>query len=74
VVQVNATDLDYGINAAIGYQLGVGGRDNFAIDYTTGVVSVAYHANLNIKSNGQDQYSMPVGTSTTYRLLYTCTL
>ena len=61
VVQVKATDMDFDNNAKIGYVLYSGGRDNFIIDYYTGLVQVAPRANLDIERFGQ-QYTMIVCT------------
>ena len=59
VVQLDASDLDFGDNSNVGYVLHSGGRDNFAIDYYTGLVQVAPHADLDIERFGR-QYTMTV--------------
>lgn len=41
ILQVNATDLDTGVNAEVRYRIQQGSFDDFAINNRTGVVSVA---------------------------------
>ena len=59
IVTVEASDNDAGNNAQIKYVLHRGGRDNFAIDPTSGVISVATNADLDIEKFG-DQYDITV--------------
>ena len=54
---VLATDKDVDENARIRYVLLRGGRDNFAIDADSGLLSVATNADLDIERYG-DQYDM----------------
>ena len=59
MVQLDASDMDFGNNAKVGYVLHSGGRDNFAIDYYTGLVHVAPLADLDIERFGR-LYTMTV--------------
>ena len=52
IVTVSAEDDDAGLNSQLGYVIHSGGRDNFKIDYTSGVISVANDADLDIDKFG----------------------
>lgn len=41
MANLNATDEDSGSNGEIKYRIRLGGRDNFEVDSTTGVMRVA---------------------------------
>jgi hypothetical protein len=76
VIQLNATDLDVGQNALINYIIQFGSKDNFVVDYNTGLITVAFNSDLNIERNGNlynmtlyavDNGSPPLtGTATVY--------
>lgn len=61
LLTLNATDLDAPNtnNSKIHYIISGGSRDNFVVDYTTGVIRIASHPNLTIDRFG-DQYNITV--------------
>ncbi len=59
ISRVNATDADSGLNGEIGYIIRRGSKDNFVINFDTGVVSVAPDADLTIEQFGT-RYEMTV--------------
>lgn len=59
LVLLNASDLDSDPTAAIGFVVGNGGKDNFAVDFNTGWFQLASQANLSIKTFGNN-YSVIV--------------
>lgn len=65
IVKINATDEDSitSNNSKIHFLIGGGSKDNFVIDYTTGLITLASQANLTIDRFG-NQYNITVRTST----------
>lgn len=61
ITQINATDEDSvtSNNSKIHFIIGGGSRDNFAIDYTSGIINLASQANLTIDRFG-NQYNITV--------------
>lgn len=61
LLTLNTTDFDAPNtnNSKIHYVISGGSRDNFVVDYTTGVIRIASHPNLTIDRFG-DQYNITV--------------
>lgn len=60
---ISASDLDAGQNGQVNYVVQSGAKDNFQVDFNSGVVRVADGADLDIERNG-DQYRMIVSNRT----------
>jgi len=68
ITQISATDDDSitSKNSKIHYIIGGGSKDNFVIDYRSGLITLASHADLSIDRFG-NQYNITVRTSSSHK-------
>ena len=69
VVTVAATDSDAGQNGVVNYVVQSGAKDNFQVDFDTGLITVATGADLDIERFG-DNYRMIVSQVLSLRHSY----